>query len=85
MGPNSSGKSYFLNNDLLNALPNSILILDEEGRFHTKDNRRKVKIIGEYYVYDDENNRGKSKRNDANEKIEVNTLKIVHEIIDYRR
>ena len=37
-----------------------------------------------YYVYDDENNRGKSKRNDANEKIEVNTLKIVHEIIDYR-
>ena len=33
VGPNSSGKSYFLNNDLLNALPNSILILDEEGRF----------------------------------------------------
>ena len=85
VGPNSSGKSYFLNNDLLNALPNSILILDEEGRFHIKDNRRKVKIIGEYYVYDDENNRGKINRNDANEKINVNTLKIVHKIIDYRK
>lgn len=84
VGPNASGKSYYLNNDLLNALPNSILILDEEGRFHTKDSRRRVKIYEDYYIYDDDTNRGTSRRIIEKEKIEDNALKIISGIKSYK-
>lgn len=84
VGPNASGKSYYLNNDLLNALPNGVLTLDEEGRFYTKDNRRKVKIYEDNYIYEDESNRGTNNRNIEQEKIDDNSLKIIEGVKSYK-
>lgn len=84
VGPNASGKSYYLKNDLFSELSNDILILDEEGRFYTKDNRKRVKLSEEYYIYDNEFSRGIDNRDIQVEKINNNSLKIVNEIMIYK-
>ena len=63
VGPNNSGKSYFLKYDLYDN-PNlqSIMYLDENGIYSIKGNRAKVKIVEidkkMYYRYIDDSRRG---------------------------
>ena len=69
VGPNTSGKSYYMNNNLYNEFSDNVLILDEEGRFRTKENMSKVKIVGNEYIYDNELSRGISNKEYNTEKI----------------
>lgn len=77
VGPNSSGKSYYLLNNLYNELPDGILLLDENGRFQTKGIRKRIKISNKNYIYDDELNRGLN-RDYTLEAINIKSLNIIN-------
>lgn len=57
VGPNNSGKTYILKK-IFKDLNNRVLYISEEGLSHTKDEKNKVSITNEYYVYTDEKERG---------------------------
>ena len=84
VGPNTSGKSYYMNNNLYNEFSDNVLILDEEGRFRTKENMSKVKIVGNEYIYDNELSRGISNKEYNTEKIEKNTLNMLQEMEKFK-
>lgn len=84
IGPNTSGKSYYMNNNLYNKFSDNVLILDEEGRFRTKENMSKVKIVGNEYIYDNELSRGISNKEYNTEKIEKNTLNMLQEMEKFK-
>ncbi len=83
VGPNTTGKSYILNM-AFNQLNNKTLFIDEEGNVKTKDNRNKIKIINELYVYSDERKKGnRNKEEEEVEKINSYSLKIIQTIRKY--
>lgn len=85
VGPNNSGKSYFIKHSIYNNVQfQSIMYLDETGMYSIKGNRKKVGIVKDYYYYAEENLRGQSgKRKPEFVKINdssMNIIKTVEEI-----
>lgn len=85
VGPNTSGKSYYLTNDLYYSFSENILLLDEDGRFKARKNMTKVKISGNNYVYDYERYRGIDDREVEIEQIKPEILKLINCILNIKK
>ncbi len=80
VGPNTSGKSYYLNEELFLNLSDDAFRLDETGRCQIKGDRRKIKISGDIYIYEEEQKRGTGRDSFSSEKINDSSSKIINGI-----
>ena len=77
VGPNSSGKTFFLS-DVFNSLEDA-LFFHEDGRVTLSNNRKNVTIVNGDYLYIDDSNRGKALPNSfERDEISIDSQNIVN-------